>query len=100
MANKEEQNGFGFLGDRLNLLLRVLCFDSVKTEDSEATRWDYLSWHPLNFLKAVVLAYDAEYNVKPDGWHEVSEKGFKEVYFNQPQPPGFSFRRWSKVKRP
>ena len=100
MTNTENDSTFGFFGDRLNMLLRVLSFDAVKTGDGQDTKWDYLSWHPLNFLKAVIFAYDAEYNIKPDGWHEVSEKGFKEIYFNQPQPPGFSFKRWSKVKRP
>lgn len=56
-----------------------------------------LTRHPLNLFQALVLGYHGYYNVKPDRWHEVTEKP---TYFNAPQPPGFYCARWEQIERP
>ena len=88
------------LTDHNWMFWRVLAQDKVKVASGEQTSEDRLSRHPLNLLQGLVLGYHGVYNVKPDEWHEVSAVGFKEIYFNQPRPPGFSFSRWEKVSKP
>lgn len=79
---------------------RVLRRDKVKLADEGQNGENHLSRHPLNLLQGIFLGYHGLYKVLPDGWHNVAAEGFREVYFNQPQPPGFSYARWERVRRP
>lgn len=79
---------------------RVLGGDEVELAEGSGARGDRLSRHPLNLLQGLFLGYHGVYKVLPDAWREVPAKGFREIYFNQPHPPGFSYSRWEKVKKP
>lgn len=72
---------------------RVLRGDSVDLVNGNQSGDNRLSRHPLNVLQGIVFGYHGVYKVLPDKWYEVKAEGFKEVYFNQPQPPGFSVAR-------
>ena len=76
---------------------RVLRQDEAEVASGAETSQNRLSRHPLNLLQGLALGYKGVYNVKPDGWHKVTEEP---IYFNAPQPPGFYYSRWEKVKKP
>ena len=79
---------------------RVLAQDQVEVASGGQTSENRLSLHTLNLLQGLLFGYHGVYNVKPDGWHEVPSERFRETYFNQPRPPGFSYSRWEKVRKP
>ncbi len=88
------------LSDPNWMFWRVLRGDQVMLAESGQTDENRLSRHPLNLLQGLFLGYHGVYNVLPDAWHAVSAKGFREIYFNQPHPPGFSYSRWERVDKP
>ena len=79
---------------------RVVHGDKVELARGNETMESRLSRHPLNLLQGLFVGYLGLYKVLPDRWHEVPKEGFREIWFNQPQPPGFSTPRWERVRKP